>query len=75
MKYQIQIKVHCMRFQKKRCIIYCKRCRSTNKFCNEVTQELAKARNRRKRQELDAFKANCVSYMICKKYGIDVFKL
>ena len=37
----------------------------------EVPQELAK-QEIGEDSSLDSFKANCVSYMICKKYGIDV---
>lgn len=38
---------------------------------HEVTQELAK-QEIGEDTEVDTFKINCVSYMLCKKYGVDV---
>lgn len=38
---------------------------------HEVTQELAK-QEIEENTAIDSFKINCVSYMLCKKYGIDV---
>lgn len=52
-------------------VLYVARGAEIPKIFHEVTQELAK-QEIGENTELDAFKANCVSYMVCKKYGIDV---
>lgn len=52
-------------------VLYVARGAEVPQIFHEVTQELAK-QEIGENTELDAFKANCVSYMICKKYGIDV---
>ena len=52
-------------------VLYIARGAEVPKIFHEVTQELAK-QEIGENTELDVFKANCVSYMICKKYGIDV---
>ena len=52
-------------------VLYIARGAEVPKIFHEVTQELAK-QEIGENTELDVFKANCVSYMVCKKYGIDV---
>lgn len=52
-------------------VLYIARGAEAPQIFHEVTQELAK-QEIGENTELDAFKANCVSYMVCKKYGIDV---
>lgn len=52
-------------------VLYIARGAEVPQIFHEVTQELAK-QEIGENTELDAFKANCVSYMVCKKYGIDV---
>lgn len=52
-------------------VLYIARGAEAPQIFYEVTQELAK-QEIGENTELDAFKANCVSYMVCKKYGIDV---
>lgn len=52
-------------------VLYVARGAEIPKIFHEVTQELAK-QEIGENKELDTFKANCVSYMVCKKYGIDV---
>lgn len=52
-------------------VLYIARGAEVPQIFHEVTQELAK-QEIGKNTELDVFKANCVSYMVCKKYGIDV---
>ena len=47
------------------------RCEDRTKLFNELTQELAK-QEIGEETPIESFKINCVSYMLCKKYGIDV---
>lgn len=52
-------------------ILYVAKGAEVPKIFHEVTQELAK-QEIGEETAIDTFKINCVSYMICKKYGIDV---
>ena len=58
-------------YDKERDVLYVARGAEVPQIFHEVTQELAK-QEIGEDSSLDSFKANCVSYMICKKYGIDV---
>lgn len=58
-------------YDKERDVLYVARGAEVPQIFHEVTQELAK-QEIEEDSSLDSFKANCVSYMICKKYGIDV---
>ena len=58
-------------YDAERNVLYIARGAEVPQIFHEVTQELAK-QEIKENTELDTFKANCVSYMICKKYGIDV---
>lgn len=51
--------------------LYIKRGAETPKIFHELSQELAK-QEIGEDSSLDMFKAYCVSYMLCKKYNIDV---
>ena len=54
-------------------VIYVKRGEDTSKIFKEISTELVKASlEETGNPELDNFKAKSTSYMICKKYGIDV---
>ena len=52
-------------------VLYIARGAEVPQIFHEVTHELAK-QEIGENNTLDSFKAKCVSYMICKKYGIDV---
>ena len=58
-------------YDKERDVLYVARGAEVPQIFHEVTQELAK-QEIGEDSSLDSFNANCVSYMICKKYGIDV---
>ena len=58
-------------YDKEKDVLYIARGAEAPQIFHEVTQELAK-QEIGENTELDTFKANCVSYMVCKKYGIDV---
>ena len=58
-------------YDKERDVLYVARGAEVPQIFHEVTQELAK-QEIGEDSSLDSFKANCVYYMICKKYGIDV---
>lgn len=52
-------------------ILYVSKNGNPDNIFYEITNELAKIEIGNK-TELDSFKSMCVSYMLCKKYGIDV---
>lgn len=52
--------------------LYICRGMNTTTMFNDLSKELAKISMESTNTKLDEFKANCVSYLICKKYNIDV---
>lgn len=58
-------------YNSKKDVLYIARGAEVPQIFHEVTQELAK-QEIEENTALDSFKINCVSYMVCRKYGIDV---
>ena len=54
-------------------VLYVQRTEDINRAFKELSTELAKVElDGSGNKELDSFKSKCTSYMLCKKYGIDV---
>ncbi len=53
-------------------VIYVKRTDNYDQVINAVATEIAKINLYDKTQDIDIDKAECIAYMLCKKYGVEV---
>lgn len=62
----------CAEFKNEESILYIKRGSETKSLLQDIVSEITKSELSSDNKDIDKFKAKCVSYMVCKKYGIDV---